>query len=121
MSSFILFVVSLELTIFFVLSGSAKIIGIPQFVYQRNLTFFKQCGLNQWILLLVGVAELLGAVTLWFPNYLGVLGLLTLCITSAGIVYCRVHFDEWKNGLVSMTTFIFAVCVLVDKVITFWL
>ncbi|WOD06628.1 DoxX family protein [Marinomonas sp. GJ51-6] len=115
MVSFIIFMVSLELTIFFLFSSCVKIVGLPQSRFHAHLSFFKTCGLNQGALLTVGMLELFGAATLWFPNYLGILGVLALCITSAGIAYARIQFDTWKNGLVAMTTFILSSWVLYEK------
>jgi hypothetical protein len=115
MVSFIIVMVSLELTIFFLFSSCVKIVGLPQSRYNAHLYFFKKCGLSHGVLLLVGALELFGAATLWFPNYLGVLGVLALCLTSAGTVYGRIYFDTWKNGLVAMATFVLSSWVLYEK------
>ena len=120
MTSLILAMISLELTIFFLFSSCVKIVGLPKSRHSAYLYFFKKCGLNQGVLLLVGVLELFGAATLWFPNYLGILGVLALCLTSAGMVYCRVYFDTWKNGLVPMATLLLSGWVLYEKCFGVW-
>ncbi|MEH6584417.1 MAG: DoxX family protein [Halioglobus sp.] len=117
MNSTIMVVISGLLTAFFVFAGSIKILGWQQMIFETQLEFFKKYGFNRTIMALVGLIELFGAVALWFPNYLGIAGILALLGTSAGAIFCHLYFDTWKDGIPAMFTLTFSIVVLYEKYI----
>jgi hypothetical protein len=56
-------------------------------------------------MMLVGFAELFGAVFIWFQGSLpGTLGALVLLGTSTGAIACHLIWDSWKEGVPAMIT-----------------
>ena len=93
------------LSAFFLLASSIKLLGWQEKVFETQLAMFESYGMNRQIMFLVGLAELFGAVTIWFQgSWLGPLGALALLATSIGAVACHVLFDTWKDGLPAMIT-----------------
>ena len=110
-------IISGLLTAFFIFASSIKIFGWQKMIFETQLEFFKKYGLNRTIMALVGLIELLGAVALWFPSYLGIVGALALFGTSGGAICCHLYFDTWKDGIPAMITLILSGSVLYAKYI----
>ena len=53
---------------------------------------------------LIGFVELFGAITLWFPDYVGMAGAFTLFATSAGAICFHLYFDTWKDAIPAFVT-----------------
>ena len=120
MNTIILVVLILELTIFFIFSSSVKIFGWPKTRYNAQLEFFSNLGLNRNIVTVIGAVELFGAVTLWLPNYIGVIGVWLLCATSATVIYGHIRFGSWKNSLLSMAIFALSGWIFFIKCLAIW-
>lgn len=104
MSVLLNYVIPGLLSAFFLFASSIKLFGWQKLIFDTQLAFFEKYGLNRRIMALVGLVELFGAVTLWFPGWLGMFGLLALFATSAGAIFCHLKFDTWKDGIPAMVT-----------------
>ena len=120
MNTIILVVLILELTLFFIASSCIKIFGWPKTRYNAQLAFFSQFGLNRNMVTVFGAFELFGAITLWLPNYVGVIGVWILCAISATVIYGHIRFGSWKNGLLSMAIFALSGWILYVKCLAIW-
>ena len=73
-----------------------------------DATFYKwrsKYGLTRQIMMLVGFAELFGAIAIWFQgSWVGTLGALTLLGTSVCAIGCHLIWDTWKEGVPAMIT-----------------
>jgi len=93
------------LSAFFLFASSVKIFGWQRFIFETQLAMFHKYGLNRQIMMLVGFAELFGAVLIWFQgSWPGTLGALALLGTSAGAIACHLIWDSWKEGVPAMIT-----------------
>lgn len=93
------------LSAFFLFASSIKLLGWQKMIFEKQLEFFHSYGLNRQIMALVGVAELFGAVAIWFQSsFLGPLGALALLGTSLGAIFFHLRFDTWKDGIPAMMT-----------------
>ncbi|MGJ8647928.1 MAG: DoxX family protein [Marinomonas colpomeniae] len=120
MNTLILVILILELTLFFIASGSIKILGWPKERYNTQLGFFSKFGLSQNMVTFIGAAELFGGIALWLPNYAGIVGVWVLCAISAMVIYGHIRFGSWKNGLFSMATFALSGWILYIKSLAMW-
>lgn len=93
------------LSAFFLFASSIKLFGWQKMIFEKQLEFFYSYGLNRQIMALVGTVEMFGAITIWFQgSWLGLLGALALCGTSAGAIFFHLRFDTWKDGIPAMVT-----------------
>ncbi|SHJ79163.1 DoxX-like family protein [Shimia gijangensis] len=93
------------LSAFFLFASSIKILGWQKTIFDVQVEMFKSYGLNRRIMLLVGLAELFGAIAIWCQSTaLGGLGALALLGTSLGAISCHLIFDTWKQGVPAMIT-----------------
>ena len=93
------------LSLFFVFASSIKILGWQQKIFETQLAMFIKYGLNRQIMALTGLAELFGAIAIWFQStWLGPFGALTLLSTSIGAIFCHLIWDTWKEGVPAMIT-----------------
>lgn len=93
------------LSAFFLFASSIKILGWQKFIFETQLAMFIKYGLNRQIMMLVGFAELIGAVAIWFQgSWVGALGALALLGTSVGAIGCHLIWDTWKEGVPAMIT-----------------
>ena len=94
------------LSVFFLFASSIELTGWQRKIFEIQLRMFCKYGLNRQVMALVGVAELFGAVAIWFPGSpLGLLGALAILGTSAGAIFCHLLFDTRKDGIAAMITF----------------
>ena len=93
------------LSLFFLLASSIKILGWQKKVFTIQLGMFVKYGFNRQIMFLVGLAELFGAIAVWFQgSYISVIGALAIFTTSSGAIICHLIFDTWKDGVPAMVT-----------------
>ena len=93
------------LSAFFLFASSIKILGWQKFIFETQLAMFIKYGLNRQIMMLVGFAELFGAIVIWFQgSWTGTLGALALLFTSVGAIGCHLIWDTWKEGVPAMIT-----------------
>lgn len=93
------------LSAFFVFASSIKILGWQKFIFETQLAMFIKYRLNRQVMALVGVAELFGAIAIWFQgSWIGTLGALALLGTSVGAIGCHLIWDTWKDGVPAMVT-----------------
>ncbi|MFV1876175.1 DoxX family protein [Nioella sp.] len=93
------------LSAFFVFASSIKILGWQKFIFETQLAMFIKYRLNRQVMALVGVAELFGAIAIWFQgSWMGTLGALALLGTSVGAIGCHLIWDTWKDGVPAMVT-----------------
>ena len=93
------------LSAFFLFASSIKILGWQKFIFETQLAMFIKYGLNRQIMMLVGFAELFGAIAIWFQgSWVGTLGALALLGTSVGAIGCHLIWDSWKEGVPAMIT-----------------
>lgn len=93
------------LSVFFLFASSIKILGWQKFIFETQLAMFIKYGLNRQIMMLVGFAELFGAIAIWFQgSWIGTLGALALLGTSVGAIGCHLIWDTWKDGIPAMIT-----------------
>lgn len=93
------------LSAFFLFASSIKILGWQKLIFETQLAMFKKYGLNRQIMMLTGLAELFGAITIWLHgSWIATLGALTLLATSIGAIICHLIWDTWKEGVPAMVT-----------------
>ena len=93
------------LSAFFLFASSIKILGWQKTIFETQLAMFVKYGLNRQIMALTGLAELFGAIAIWFQgSWIGLLGALALLCTSAGAIFCHLIFETWKEGVPAMVT-----------------
>tara|TARA_Y100001956_G_scaffold80551_1_gene95988 strand:- start:179 stop:565 length:387 start_codon:yes stop_codon:yes gene_type:complete len=103
-------VVSIVLIVFFMLASSIKTLGWQKKVFETQLAFFKNYGLNRQIMFVVGCLELTGAMSLllglvgWVPELVVSLGALLLAVVSIGAIFFHLRFDSWQAGIPAMVT-----------------
>ena len=112
-------VVSLLLSAFFLFASSIKILGWQKRIFDVQSAFFESYGLKRQHMVAVGVVELYGALTLWFPSYLGATGSLALLLTSIGALYFHLKYDTWRAGVPAMITLLLSGTLAVEKLRTF--
>lgn len=78
------FLVTVLLSVVFGLAGTAKLIG-----HQMAVATFENLGAGQWLRIVVGAAEVGGAVALWRPAWRRA-GALTLAAVGIGAVGAHV-------------------------------
>ena len=99
-------IISILLTAFFLFASSIKILGLPRVIYEKQLEFFHNYGLNRRLVALIGFIELFGAIVLWLPGVLGLVGALAIICTSAGAIFFHLRFDTWKDGIPATVTLV---------------
>ncbi len=119
MNSTVIIVASVLLTAFFIFSGSIKVFGWQKMIFNTQLEFFLKYGLNRRLMALVGFIELFGALTLWLPGYIGLLGIFVLLGTSAGAITFHLRFDTWKDSIPAVITLILSSLVAYSKYIEY--
>jgi uncharacterized membrane protein YphA (DoxX/SURF4 family) len=103
-------VVSIVLIVFFMLASSIKTLGWQKKIFETQLAFFKNYGLNRQIMFVVGCLELTGAMSLllglvgWVPELVVSLGALLLAVVSIGAIFFHLRFDSWQAGIPAMVT-----------------
>ena len=101
------------LSIFFLFASSIKVLGWQKTIFETQHAMFIKYGLNRQIMVLTGLVELFGAITILFQqSWLGTLGALALFATSAGAVFCHLYFDTWRDGLPAMITGLLSVLII---------
>jgi len=100
------------LSAFFLFASSIKIFGWQKFIFETQLAMFVKYGLNRQIMVIVGLAELFGAVAIWFQgSWVGTVGALVLLGTSIGAIGCHLIWDTWKDGIPAMITSVLSATV----------
>lgn len=112
MSETFVTIASVLLTAFFLFACVVKILGLPKAIFDIQLEFFRNYGLNRNVMALVGFIELFGAIALWLPGNMRLLGALALMSTSAGAIYFHLRFDTWKDGIPAAITLLLSGAVL---------
>ena len=93
------------LSAFFVFASSIKILGWQKMIFNTQLVMFIKYGMNRQFMVLTGLAELFGSITIWLQSsWIGTVGALVLLGTSTGAVLCHLIFDTWKEGVPAMIT-----------------
>lgn len=105
-------IISGLLTTLFIFASSIKILGWQKLIFEKQLEFFIKYGLNRTLMALVGCIELFGAIALWLPGYIGIIGALALFSTSAGAIFFHLRFDTWKDGIPAMVTLVLSGIVI---------
>lgn len=101
------------LSVFFIFAGSVKVFAWQKLIFDTQMAFMKKYGLNRQILFLIGLVELVAAVSIWFQASLwGVVGALAIFFTSLGALYFHFRFDEFKDGVPAMVTFILSAVIV---------
>jgi hypothetical protein len=105
-------IASVLLSAFFLFACVVKILGLPKAIFDTQLEFFRNYGLNRSVMALVGFIELFGAIALWLPGNMRLLGALALMGTSAGAIFFHLRFDTWKDGIPATITLLLSGAVL---------
>ncbi|WP_293449921.1 DoxX family protein [Planktotalea sp.] len=88
------------LSAFFLFASSIKIFGWQKFIFETQLAMFIKYGLNRQVMTLVGLVELISAITIWLQwSWIGTIAALTLLATSIGAIGCHLIWDTWKDGV----------------------
>lgn len=98
--------ISVLLTAFFLFASTVKIFGQPKAIFDRQLEFFINYGLNRVLMAAIGFVELFGVIGLWLPGQLKILGALAILCTSAGAIFFHLRFDTWKDGIPAFITLV---------------
>ena len=108
------------LTLFFVLASSIKILGWQKEIFRLQLEMFNKFGINRQQVLLIGLVELIGALLLWLPGYMGIAGALLLLGTSVGAITFHLRFEAPKDARPAAVTMILSMVVLYLDFILFF-
>ena len=74
-------------SLFFLFASTVKIFGRPHAMFEYQLeNYFIGYGLNRQIMFLIGLAELCGAITIWYhrTHWIGLLGAAVLVVVTTG-------------------------------------
>lgn len=93
------------LSAFFLFASSIKIFGWQKFIFETQLAMFIKYGLNRQVMTLVGLVELISAITIWLQgSWIGTIAALALLATSIGAIGCHLIWDTWKDGVPAVIT-----------------
>jgi len=103
------------LTAFFLYVGAVKVFGWPNPAMLENQTtrFFNVYGLTRPMVVMIGLTELFGALTVSFHrrHWIGLAGAAALFLVSTGALYFHLQYD--RAGMVAFRTMILSAFVLV--------
>ena len=100
----------------FLFIGSVKVTGQPQSMFEMQMTqFFIPYGLTREIAFLIGMAELFGAITIWFHrrHWIGLVGTATLVVVTSGALTFHLTFDTFQQGTPALVMLILSALILI--------
>ena len=93
------------LSAFFLFASSIKVFGWQKMIFDTQLGMMKKYGLNRQILFIIGIAEMVGAILIWFQGSLpGAIGAGLILATSIGAIGFHFVFDTWREAVPSLIT-----------------
>lgn len=102
-------------SLFFLFAGSVKVTGLPASMFEHQMTeYLLEYGMNRQIAFLIGLAELFGAVTIWFhrSRWIGIVGAGTLVVVTAGALFFHLTFDTFRDGILALVMLILSASIL---------
>ena len=104
--------ISVLLTAIFLFASTVKIFGWPKVIFDRQLEFFLNYGLNRTLMAVIGFVELFGVIGLWLPGQLKVLGALAILCTSVGAIFFHLRFDTWRDAIPAFITLVLSASIV---------
>jgi hypothetical protein len=89
-------------SLFFLFASTVKIFGRPQGMFEYQLEhYFIAHGLSREIMRVVGLAELFGAVTIWYhrTHWIGLAGAAALVVVTTGAMVFHLRFDTAREAV----------------------
>ena len=93
--------VAVLVSLMFVFIGSVKLFGVPQSMFESQLeNYFNAYGLTRGHMFAVGLAELFGAVAIWWhrTRWIGLAGPAVLVVVTLGATYYHLQFDTVREA-----------------------
>ncbi|WP_404394129.1 DoxX family protein [Pseudoalteromonas phenolica] len=102
-------IISLVLFAFFSFASSIKLTGWQKTIFQIQLGFFKNYGLNRTHMFLIGLIESASALCLLLSvlidnSLLNALGATGILFTSIGAIFFHLRFDTLKDAIPAIVT-----------------
>ena len=93
------------LSAFFLFAGSIKVFGWQKMIFETQLAMMKKYGLNRQILGVIGTAELIASIMIWFQGSLiGAVGAGIILATSIGALGFHFIYDTWREAVPAAIT-----------------
>ena len=110
-------------SVFFLFVGTVKLTGVPQGMFDNQMSqYFIPFGLNRPIVFLIGLAEVSGAIAIWFhrSHWIGLAGAATLVVVTSGALFFHLRFDTFREGvpalvMLLLSAFVLAVSARADR------
>jgi hypothetical protein len=102
-------------SLFFLFASTVKIFGRPQAMFEYQLEhYFIAYGLTRQIMFLVGLAELCGAVTIWYhrTHWIGLMGAALLVVVTTGAIVFHLRFDTVREAIPAIVMLVLSGYVL---------
>lgn len=93
------------LSAFFLFASSIKVFGWQKMIFETQMGMMKKYGLNRQILLIIGIAEMVAAILIWFQgSLLGAIGSGIILATSVGAIGFHSIYDTWREAVPALIT-----------------
>ena len=108
--------VALIITVFFLYVGTVKVFGWPnaEMLAGQTRFFFDPYGLTRQMVVMIGVAEIFGGLTvsLHRVHWIGLLGAAILLTVSIGALFFHLRYDTFQTGMAAFRTMTLSAFVL---------
>lgn len=108
--------VALILTAFFLYIGTVKVFGWPnaEMLAGQTRFFFDRYGLTRQMVVMIGVAEIFGGLTVSLHRirWIGLLGAAVLLTVSIGALFFHLRYDTFQTGMAAFRTMTLSAFVL---------
>ena len=105
-------------SLFFLFASTVKIFGRPHAMFEYQLeNYFIAYGLNRQIMFLIGLAELIGAVTIWYhrTHWIGLVGAAVLVVVTTGAIVFHLRFDTGREAVPAVVMLVLSGYVLLTS------
>ena len=114
-----MFAITLLLISFFLFASSIKLTGWQRGIFEIQLGFFENYGLNRQIMFIVGLIELTASLLLISAlvtdkENLKSLGAIMIIFASIGASYFHLRFDTTKDALPAFITLTLSTMLLIN-------
>lgn len=119
----ILWIIVGLIAIFFLFSGTVKVFGRPEPMFEYQLkNYFEKYGYGRQFMRFVGLGELFGAFTIWVwqAHWLAMIGLAGLVFITASALYHHLRYDSFKEGIPALVMLVLSSIILISSALTFF-
>ncbi len=112
----VLWILIVLVSLFFLFTGSIKVLQQPKklFDYQFE-TYFKKFGIARAQVRFIGLAELIGAILLYFSQnpITGLLGPLLLMFVTVGAIFFHLRHGVLQDAMPALVMFVLSALIMV--------